>query len=124
MPVHSSGLIRGLFLPALATALLAGAKTAAPQSEPAPARPGPCIIVSEIEVSSVVSNVLVALKMRDGRQILVHLDNSCPQLYFHRRFAFRAQGGELCAGRDTLVSRSGEPCRIVDFKPAPDENSS
>ena len=97
--------------------LLLSAQTAAQQADPAPLEtPQPCIIVSEIEESSVLTNTIVALKMRDGRRLRMHLENSCPQLKFHNRFAFRAQGGQLCVGRDTLVARSGEPCRIINFE--------
>jgi hypothetical protein len=106
-----------LFQMAFVAALLLGSKTAAPQTGVAPREaPQPCIIVSEIEESSVLTNTIVALKMRDGRRLRMHLENSCSQLKFHGRFAFRAQGGQLCVGRDMLVARSGEPCRIIDFE--------
>ena len=99
--------------------LLLTAETAAPQTETTPSEtPQPCIIVSEIEESSVLTNTVVALKMRDGRRLRMHLENSCSQLKFHGRFAFRAEGGQLCVGRDMLISRSGEPCRIIDIETA------
>ncbi len=92
-------------------------KTATPQTDTVPSEtPRPCIVVSEIEDSSVLTNTVVALKMRDGRRLRMHLENSCPQLKFHGHFAFRAQKGQLCVGRDILIARSGEPCRIIDIE--------
>ncbi len=94
-------------------------ETATPQTDTVPSEmPQPCIVVSEIEDSSVLTNTVVALKMRDGQRLRMHLENSCPQLKFHGHFAFRAQKGQLCVGRDMLISRSGEPCRIIDIETA------
>ena len=97
-------------------AVFLASSTARPQTPPPSEAPGPCLIVSEIEVAEVLSNKLVVLRMRDGGRVQLHLENSCPQLKFHGRFAYRTQGGQLCVGRDMLISRSGEPCRITDIE--------
>ena len=103
----------------LVVGLVLTVETATPQTDPVPSEtPQPCIVVSEIEDSSVLTNTIIALKMRDGRHLRMHLENSCPQLKFHGHFAFRAQKGQLCVGRDMLIARSGEPCRIIDIETA------
>lgn len=103
----------------LVVGLVLSVETATPQTETVPSEtPQPCIVISEIEESLVLTNTVVALKMRDGRRLRMHLENSCPQLKFHGHFAFRAQRGRLCVGRDMLIARSGEPCRIIDIETA------
>ena len=103
----------------LVVGLVLTVETAMPQTDTVPSEtPPPCIVVSEIEDSSVLTNTVVALKMRDGRRLRMQLENSCPQLKFHGHFAFRAQKGQLCVGRDMLIARSGEPCRIIDIETA------
>lgn len=103
----------------LVVGLVLTVETATPQTDTVPSEAAqPCIVVSEIEDSSVLTDTVVALKMRDGRRLRMHLENSCPQLKFHGHFAFRAQRGQLCVGRDMLIARSGEPCRIIDIETA------
>lgn len=103
----------------LVVGLVLTVETATPQTDPVLSETlQPCIVVSEIEDSSVLTNTVIALKMRDGRHLRMHLENSCPQLKFHGHFAFRAQKGQLCVGRDMLIARSGEPCRIIDIETA------
>lgn len=82
-----------------------------------PAEPiGPCIVVSEIEETAVLTNTVVALTLRSGERLQIHLENTCPQLKFHGKIAFSAEGGQLCVGRDSLISRSGESCRITSIE--------
>lgn len=107
--------------------LLATAATAAPealqtQSSP-PARatdPGPeCISISLIRRAEVRSDRSVLLILRNEGRIEMVLDDACPQLGFQESFTYRATAGQICAGRDRIVTRAGDACLIGQFDMSP-----
>lgn len=78
--------------------------------------PDACLIVSEIRTSEVSESGELKASLRDGREVVIELDEAgCPQLSFHGRFTYGATGGRLCPGRDYVIARSGEFCRILSI---------
>lgn len=76
-----------------------------------------CVPISEIEGASVTRPDLVDLVMADDSVLRAHFDDRCPALDFYQGFYMRPTAdGMVCAGRDSLRSRSGGDCRIKTFK--------
>lgn len=107
---------------------------AAPQPSPAPAalppaplshRPAPpaaghhrCVKVAHMAGAVVIGDRAVELTMASGRRWRMAFARDCPALSFYQGFYYRrAEQGELCAGRDAVVARSGGECPIASIIP-------
>lgn len=60
----------------------------------------------------------VELTMTSGQRWRMAFARDCPALSFYQGFYYRrSQQGELCAGRDAVVARSGGECPIASIIP-------
>jgi hypothetical protein len=94
-----------------------------------PARPRPappkagrkrCINVEHVAGAIVYGDQAVEMTLSNGQRWRMHLAQGCPTLSFYQGFYYRrAQAGKLCAGRDSVIARSGGECSIVSIMPAP-----
>lgn len=76
-----------------------------------------CLIVSEILQSEIIDSESMTAGLRDGRTVKIELDSGCPQLAYHGSYSYGATNGRLCPGRDYVIARSGEFCRILSIHP-------
>lgn len=94
--------------------------TATPPADPAKyqEKKGPkCLPIPAIEGASVMTGDSVDLVTIDGMVTRARFDDHCPALDFYRGFYMRqTPDGQVCAGRDSLRSRSGGDCRIKSFR--------
>lgn len=74
-----------------------------------------CIVISDIAETFIESDRTIQISLRSNEKISIRLGEGCPQLKFHNFFTFQATGGQLCAEKSLVVSRSGETCPITSF---------
>ncbi len=76
-----------------------------------------CVPIPIIQGASVTRSDSVDLVMDDGGILRTRFDGRCPALDFYQGFYMRQTvDGQVCAGRDSLRSRSGADCRIKSFR--------
>ena len=79
-----------------------------------------CIDVSHVAGAIVFGDLAVELTLRSGKRWRLTLAQSCPTLSFYQGFYYRrSRAGKLCAGRDTIIARSGGECAIISIMPVP-----
>lgn len=72
-----------------------------------------CLDVDDIVAAVVTSDRSVELSLRDGEIWHMRFASACPALSYYQGFYYhRTQAGKLCAGRDTVIARSGGECPI------------
>lgn len=89
-------------------------------ARPMPPRSGAsrCIGVNSIAGAVVFGDRTIEVTLRNGKRWRLYLAQGCPTLTFYNGFYYRrAQSGKLCAGRDTIISRSGGECQIASIVP-------
>lgn len=89
-----------------------------PISRPVPPREGRkrCIGVDRIAGAVVIADRAVDLSLAGGRTWRLHLAQQCPSLSFYQGFYYRrGTAGQLCAGRDAVIARSGGECAIASI---------
>jgi len=95
-----------------------------PVAPPAPARPvewvekkGPkCVDAGQLG-GAIVNQRSVDLVLRGGDRVRATIDGDCPSLGFYGGFYLHPSGdGLVCAGRDTIRTRSGDSCPISRFR--------
>lgn len=98
-----------------------------PRMEPPPApapeprrwveKDGPkCVPLGTIEGAVVKASDQVELLVANNHRVRAMLDDDCPSLDFYSGFYLRqTPDGMVCAGRDSVRSRSGGACRITTF---------
>lgn len=75
-----------------------------------------CVKIDRIEGFSVYRSNSIDLLLSDGKMLRVDLDNGCTALGVYSGFYVTpTKDQKLCAGRDTLRSRSGRLCQIKRF---------
>ena len=75
-----------------------------------------CVAVDQLAGASVGSDT-VDLMLRGGNRVRARLDGDCPALDFYAGFYLKPSAdGLVCAGRDSIRSRSGDSCTISGFK--------
>lgn len=72
-----------------------------------------CIGVDHVAGAVVFGDRAVELSMNGGAQWRMTFAQACPALSFYQGFYYRrAVAGQLCAGRDAVIARSGGECPI------------
>ena len=75
-----------------------------------------CVKVAHMAGAVVIGDRAVELTMVNGRRWRMAFARDCPALSFYQGFYYRrAEQGELCAGRDAVVARSGGECPIASI---------
>jgi hypothetical protein len=75
-----------------------------------------CIAVDQL-AGAAVGGDTVDLMLRGGNRVRARLDGDCPALDFYAGFYLKPSAdGLVCAGRDSIRSRSGDSCTISGFK--------
>lgn len=75
-----------------------------------------CVKVEKLAGFSVNRFDSVDLLLKDGKQLRAKLGNNCPALGFYSGFYVKAHKDQkICAGRDSLRSRSGRLCSVQAF---------
>lgn len=115
---HSIGpaIVGAIFL--LTVAISSGptqAQNQAANNVPPPVDQKICVSLNLIEETEILSDREVILALRDGKILALRMSESCPQLKYHGTFTYRATAGQLCAGEDKIVTRSGDACTISTF---------
>jgi hypothetical protein len=79
-----------------------------------------CINVDTVAGAVVIGDAAVELTMKSGLRWKMYFAQGCPALSFYQGFYYRrAHTGELCAGRDAVIARSGGKCSIASIMPIP-----
>jgi hypothetical protein len=72
-----------------------------------------CIGVDHVAGAVVFGDRAVELSMNGGSRWRMTFAQACPALSFYQGFYYRrAIAGQLCAGRDAVIARSGGECPI------------
>ena len=75
-----------------------------------------CQPVSSIARARFTRPGVVDLLTHDNRLIRARLDSECVTLgYYSAFYLVPGEDGQICADRDTIVSRAGSECTISDF---------
>jgi hypothetical protein len=75
-----------------------------------------CVAVDQLAGAAVGGDTL-DLMLRGGNRVRARLDGDCPALDFYAGFYLKPSAdGLVCAGRDSIRSRSGDSCTISGFK--------
>jgi len=78
---------------------------------------GRCLPVAGISGVQADSGSRLILYMRDRRMISATLDRACRARDFYSGFYLqRTSDGQICADRDTLLSRSGANCKLTRIR--------
>jgi hypothetical protein len=73
-----------------------------------------CVPVDRIAGAVVTSERSIELVLTGGERWRMGFREDCPALSYYRGFYYRqAQAGQLCAGRDAVIARSGGECPIA-----------
>ena len=89
-----------------------------PRPEPPLAGRTRCVAMNGVAGAVMFGDRAVELSMRNGSHWRVYLAQQCPTLSFYAGFYYRrAEAGQLCAGRDAIISRSGGECPIASIVP-------
>lgn len=99
--------------------------TPAPQAPPPAVRPEPplagratCLDVRRVAGAQFFGDDALELTLRTGARWKLYFAQSCPTLSFYAGFYYkRDETGMLCAGRDTVIARSGGECPIASIVP-------
>lgn len=101
---------------------LRGAATPAPQLTPAQPiiwaeKKGPKCIAADQLGGAIVATDYVDLVLRGGDRVRAELDGDCSGLGYYGGFYVKPSAdGQVCAGRDSIRTRSGDQCTIRKFK--------
>ncbi|WP_188055905.1 hypothetical protein [Sphingosinithalassobacter sp. CS137] len=75
-----------------------------------------CVPMARIMSAGVSGGDAVDFVLDDGSRVRARLESRCPALgYYSSLYIRRSRDGMLCAGRESLRSRSGGSCQIRDF---------
>lgn len=76
-----------------------------------------CVDVAALGGALVAREDSVDLLMKGGARVRAEFESSCPALDYYSGFYIRpGADGRVCAGRDSVHSRSGGECRITRFR--------
>lgn len=89
-----------------------------PRPEPPLAGRSRCVAMNGVAGAVVFGDHAVELSMKNGAHWRLYFAQQCPTLSFYAGFYYRrAEAGQLCAGRDAIISRSGGECTIASIVP-------
>ena len=96
----------------------------APAPQLTPARPikwaekkGPECIAADQLGGAIVAGDYVDLVLRGGDRVRAQLDGDCSGLGYYGGFYVKPSAdGQICSGRDSIRTRSGDRCTIRKFK--------
>lgn len=81
-------------------------------------RPRACLDTDAIAGAEVRDRRTVDVILRGGRRFRLLFAGDCPQLGYYGGMYYRpSRLGQLCAGRDSIMSRAGGSCRIRAIAP-------
>ncbi len=97
---------------------------ATPMQQLTPPRPiewaekkGPKCIAADQLGGAIVAGDYVDLVLRGGDRVRAQLDGDCSGLGYYGGFYVKpSPDGQICAGRDSIRTRSGDRCTIKKFK--------
>lgn len=76
-----------------------------------------CISLAHVRRTEVIDDKTVLFYLTGGQIRQVRLAFSCSSLRFYRSFGYRVYTNRLCAGVDSIISRSGSHCPIAEIRP-------
>jgi hypothetical protein len=78
---------------------------------------GPKCIAADQLGGAIVAGDYVDLVLRGGERVRAQLDGDCSGLGYYGGFYVKpSPDGQICAGRDSIRTRSGDRCTIKKFK--------
>jgi hypothetical protein len=78
---------------------------------------GPKCIAADQLGGAIVAGDYVDLVLRGGDRVRAQLDGDCSGLGYYGGFYVKpSPDGQICAGRDSIRTRSGDRCTIKKFK--------
>ena len=78
---------------------------------------GPKCVAADQLGGAIVAGDYVDLVLRGGDRVRAQLDGDCSGLGYYGGFYLKPSAdGQLCAGRDSIRTRSGDRCTIKKFK--------
>lgn len=67
--------------------------------------------------ATVLSDRTIELMLDTGERLHMRFAQDCPFIGFYQGFYYRLPpAGQLCAGRDSVIDRSGSACAIEDIR--------
>ena len=76
-----------------------------------------CVRADSIRGATVLGDRTIELLLDKGERLHMSFAADCPFLSFYQGFYYRrTQAGRLCAGRDSVIDRSGGACFIKDIR--------
>lgn len=84
-----------------------------------------CVDIDHVVGATMLGTRTIELTLDNGERYHMRFADDCPFLGFYGGFYYRRlDSGRLCAGRDSVIARSGAACTIeelVRFRPPPSE---
>jgi hypothetical protein len=76
-----------------------------------------CVAADQLAGAIVNGTDSVDLALKGGTRVRAQFDDDCNALGYYGGFYLKPAGdGQICAGRDTIRTRSGDSCPISKFK--------
>lgn len=75
-----------------------------------------CVAAGQIVGATVLGDRTIEVELANGEHYHMEFADDCPFVGFYEGFYYkRTQAGMLCAGRDSVIGRSGLQCAIQHF---------
>jgi len=75
-----------------------------------------CVAAGQIVSATVLGDRTIEVEFATGERYHMEFADNCPFVGFYEGFYYkRTQAGMLCAGRDSVIARSGLQCAIQHF---------
>lgn len=75
-----------------------------------------CVAAGQIVGATVLGDRTIEVELANGERYHMEFADDCPFVGFYEGFYYkRTQAGMLCAGRDSVIGRSGLQCAIQHF---------
>lgn len=76
-----------------------------------------CVRADSVAGATVLGDRLIEVQTYGGERLRMTFARDCPFLGFYQGFYYRrGPSGQLCAGRDEVIDRSGIACPIEDIR--------
>lgn len=81
-----------------------------------------CVDLDHVVGATMLGMRTIELALDNGERWHMRFADECPFLGFYGGFYYRRlDGGRLCAGRDSVIARSGSACTIEELVRVPKE---